>query len=91
MRPSVYGRAAGASWAYRFRRASSAAAQSSARAGWTRNYSTCSAAASRLLGGRAGAVETRYAQRGKTVEITGLNAPSADLHAKLAGERAGSN
>ncbi|WP_327187490.1 SulP family inorganic anion transporter [Streptomyces sp. NBC_01334] len=31
-------------------------------------------------------VETRYAQRGKTVEITGLNEPSAHLHAKLSGE-----
>lgn len=31
-------------------------------------------------------VETRYAQRGKTVEITGLNEPSAHLHGKLSGE-----
>ncbi len=31
-------------------------------------------------------VETRYAQRGKTVEITGLNGPSAHLHGKLSGE-----
>ncbi|MCX5308947.1 SulP family inorganic anion transporter [Streptomyces sp. NBC_00160] len=29
------------------------------------------------------AIETKYAQRGKTVEITGLNDPSADLHGKL--------
>ncbi|MFE2556190.1 SulP family inorganic anion transporter [Streptomyces sp. NPDC059352] len=32
------------------------------------------------------AIETTYAQRGKTVEITGLNAPSAELHHKLSGE-----
>lgn len=32
------------------------------------------------------AIETKYAQRGKTVEIIGLNNPSADLHAKLTGE-----
>lgn len=32
------------------------------------------------------AVETKYAQRGKTVEIIGLNVPSADLHGKLTGE-----
>lgn len=31
-------------------------------------------------------VETRYAQRGKTVEITGLNEPSAHLHKRLSGE-----
>ncbi len=31
------------------------------------------------------AVETKYAERGKTVEITGLNDPSADLHGKLSG------
>lgn len=31
------------------------------------------------------AVEARYAQRGKTVEITGLNDPSADLHGRLSG------
>jgi hypothetical protein len=30
-------------------------------------------------------------QRGKTVEITGLNDPSADLHGKLTGELAGSH
>ncbi|MGW1142846.1 SulP family inorganic anion transporter [Streptomyces zhihengii] len=35
------------------------------------------------------AVETKYAQRGKTVEITGLNDPSADLHRRLTGELAG--
>ncbi|MFF7725563.1 SulP family inorganic anion transporter [Streptomyces sp. NPDC008001] len=32
------------------------------------------------------AIETKYAQRGKTVEITGLNHPSAHLHGKLTGE-----
>jgi SulP family sulfate permease len=32
------------------------------------------------------AVETKYAQRGKTVEIIGLNPPSAHLHGKLTGE-----
>ncbi|MEV4921273.1 SulP family inorganic anion transporter [Streptomyces roseoverticillatus] len=32
------------------------------------------------------AIETKYAQRGKTVEITGLNHPSARLHGKLTGE-----
>lgn len=32
------------------------------------------------------AIEAKYAQRGKTVEITGLNAPSAELHDKLSGE-----
>ncbi|WP_326655256.1 MULTISPECIES: SulP family inorganic anion transporter [unclassified Streptomyces] len=32
------------------------------------------------------AIETKYAQCGKTVEITGLNNPSADLHGKLTGE-----
>lgn len=32
------------------------------------------------------AIETKYAQRGKTVEITGLNNPSAVLHGKLTGE-----
>ncbi|MGW8989682.1 SulP family inorganic anion transporter [Streptomyces zhihengii] len=35
------------------------------------------------------AVEAKYAQRGKTVEITGLNDPSADLHRRLTGELAG--
>lgn len=35
------------------------------------------------------AIETKYAQRGKTVEIIGLNDPSADLHGKLSGELAG--
>ncbi|MCP3769454.1 MULTISPECIES: SulP family inorganic anion transporter [Streptomyces] len=35
------------------------------------------------------AIETRYAQRGKTVEITGLNEPSARLHDKLSGELVG--
>nr|WP_203631871.1 SulP family inorganic anion transporter [Streptomyces halstedii] len=37
------------------------------------------------------AIETKYAQRGKTVEITGLNDLSADLHGKLTGELAGSH
>ncbi|MFI2380293.1 SulP family inorganic anion transporter [Streptomyces sp. NPDC018964] len=32
------------------------------------------------------AVETKYAQRGKAVEITGLNDPSARLHGRLSGE-----
>ncbi|GAA2274104.1 sodium-independent anion transporter [Streptomyces ruber] len=32
------------------------------------------------------AIETRYAQRGKTVEITGLNESSAHLHGRLSGE-----
>jgi SulP family sulfate permease len=32
------------------------------------------------------AIETKYAQRGKTVEITGLNPHSAHLHGKLTGE-----
>ncbi|MFF9351877.1 SulP family inorganic anion transporter [Streptomyces sp. NPDC014734] len=31
-------------------------------------------------------VEAKYAQRGKTVEITGLNDPSALLHGRLSGE-----
>ncbi|MFB4194804.1 SulP family inorganic anion transporter [Streptomyces carpaticus] len=35
------------------------------------------------------AVEEKYARRGKTVEITGLNTPSAHLHARLTGEPAG--
>ncbi|MFD0147648.1 MULTISPECIES: SulP family inorganic anion transporter [unclassified Streptomyces] len=34
-------------------------------------------------------IEAKYAQRGKTVEITGLNAPSADLHTRLTGALAG--
>ncbi|QNE79514.1 STAS domain-containing protein [Streptomyces finlayi] len=34
------------------------------------------------------AIQTKYAQRGKTVEITGLNDLSADLHARLSGELA---
>ncbi len=33
-------------------------------------------------------IAAKYAQRGKTVEITGLNDPSADLHGKLTGELA---
>ncbi|MEV6123311.1 SulP family inorganic anion transporter [Streptomyces sp. NPDC052077] len=35
------------------------------------------------------AVETKYRRRGKTVEITGLNDPSADLHGRLTGELTG--
>ncbi|MBH5338731.1 SulP family inorganic anion transporter [Streptomyces pactum] len=35
------------------------------------------------------AIETRYAKRGKTVEITGLNDPSARLHGRLTGELSG--
>ncbi|MFD3656876.1 SulP family inorganic anion transporter [Streptomyces sp. NPDC058620] len=34
------------------------------------------------------AIQAKYAQRGKTVEITGLNDLSADLHARLSGELA---
>ncbi|MFG2533080.1 SulP family inorganic anion transporter [Streptomyces sp. NPDC048516] len=37
------------------------------------------------------AIETKYAQRGKTVEITGLNKPSARIHEKLSGELTGSH
>lgn len=37
------------------------------------------------------AIETKYTQRGKTVEIIGLNDPSADLHGKLSGELTGSH
>ncbi|KOV24002.1 SulP family inorganic anion transporter [Streptomyces heliomycini] len=37
------------------------------------------------------AVETKYKQRGKSVEITGLNDPSADLHGRLTGELSGSH
>ena len=32
------------------------------------------------------AIETKYKQRGKSVEIVGLNRPSADLHKTLSGE-----
>ncbi|MEU2568498.1 SulP family inorganic anion transporter [Streptomyces althioticus] len=35
------------------------------------------------------AVETKYAQRGKTVEIVGLNEPSARMHKTLSGELVG--
>ncbi len=35
------------------------------------------------------AVETKYAQRGKTVEIVGLNPPSAKMHGTLSGELSG--
>ncbi|MFH8795024.1 SulP family inorganic anion transporter [Streptomyces sp. NPDC017941] len=34
-------------------------------------------------------IETRYARRGKTVEIIGLNTPSARLHERLTGELTG--
>ncbi|MFE2129399.1 SulP family inorganic anion transporter [Streptomyces amritsarensis] len=34
------------------------------------------------------AIAHKYAQRGKTVEIIGLNTPSADLHGRLSGELA---
>ncbi|KES07919.1 sulfate permease [Streptomyces toyocaensis] len=37
------------------------------------------------------AVETRYARRGKTVEIVGLNEPSARIHRTLSGELTGSH
>ncbi|MET9526929.1 SulP family inorganic anion transporter [Streptomyces coeruleorubidus] len=37
------------------------------------------------------AVETKYAQRGKTVEIIGLNEPSARIHETLSGELTGSH
>lgn len=35
------------------------------------------------------AIETKYAQRGKSVEIVGLNEPSADLHKTLSGTLGG--
>lgn len=35
------------------------------------------------------AIETKYAQRGKTVEIVGLNEPSARIHKTLSGELTG--
>lgn len=34
------------------------------------------------------AIETKYAQRGKTVEIIGLNEPSVRIHGTLSGELA---
>ncbi|MFD0904483.1 SulP family inorganic anion transporter [Actinomadura sediminis] len=37
------------------------------------------------------AVTTKYEQRGKTVEIIGLNEPSAKMHGTLSGELAGSH
>ncbi|OLT23259.1 sodium-independent anion transporter [Actinomadura sp. CNU-125] len=37
------------------------------------------------------AVTTKYEQRGKTVEIIGLNEPSAKMHGDLSGELAGSH
>jgi MFS superfamily sulfate permease-like transporter len=36
-------------------------------------------------------IETKYTQRGKTVEIIGLNEPSARLHKTLSGELTGSH
>lgn len=35
------------------------------------------------------AVQSKYAARGKTVRIVGLNEPSAEMHAKLSGELSG--
>ncbi|WUH45034.1 SulP family inorganic anion transporter [Streptomyces sp. NBC_00443] len=37
------------------------------------------------------AIETKYKQRGKTVEIIGLNQPSAQIHEKLSGELVGNH
>lgn len=37
------------------------------------------------------AIETKYAQRGKEVQIIGLNQPSAQIHQKLSGELTGSH
>ena len=37
------------------------------------------------------AIETKYAQRGKTVQIIGLNEPSARIHKTLSGELTGSH
>ncbi|WP_326617810.1 SulP family inorganic anion transporter [Streptomyces decoyicus] len=37
------------------------------------------------------AIETKYKERGKTVEIIGLNQPSAQIHERLSGELAGSH
>jgi SulP family sulfate permease len=37
------------------------------------------------------AITTKYAQRGKTVEIIGLNEPSAEMHRTLSGELTGSH
>ncbi|MEV8022056.1 SulP family inorganic anion transporter [Streptomyces sp. NPDC086554] len=37
------------------------------------------------------AIEAKYAQRGKQVEIIGLNSPSAQIHEKLSGELTGSH
>jgi sulfate permease, SulP family len=37
------------------------------------------------------AVTAKYADRGKSVEITGLNAPSATMHGRLSGELTGSH
>lgn len=35
------------------------------------------------------AIETKYQQRGESVEIVGLNQPSARIHEKLSGELTG--
>lgn len=37
------------------------------------------------------AVQAKYAARGKTVEIVGLNGPSARMHGALSGELSGSH
>ncbi|MFC9238450.1 SulP family inorganic anion transporter [Streptomyces decoyicus] len=37
------------------------------------------------------AIETKYAQRGKAVEIVGLNQPSTEIHERLSGELSGSH
>lgn len=37
------------------------------------------------------AIEDKYTQRGKTVEIIGLNRPSAQIHEQLTGELTGSH
>ncbi|WP_030901765.1 SulP family inorganic anion transporter [Streptomyces sp. NRRL F-5126] len=37
------------------------------------------------------AIETKYRERGKSVEIVGLNRPSAHLHGRLSGELTGSH
>jgi glutamate dehydrogenase (NAD(P)+) len=41
--------------------------------------------------GALDAIENKYAQRGKEVEIIGLNQPSAQIHQKLSGELTGSH
>ncbi|WP_158795020.1 hypothetical protein [Streptomyces sp. NRRL S-337] len=44
----------------------------------------------RLAADGLDAIETKDTQRSKTVEITGLNDPSAQLHGTLSGELAAS-